>query len=142
MVDDADYDWLMQWAWYAKAGYAARGQYVDGKMVTIFMHRVILGYEPRDGQMGDHEDRNPLNCQRYNLRHATRRQNNTNRSLRKDSRSGLKGAFPVHNRPGYTSLIQVDGKRVYLGYFATAEEAHAAYCAASAELHKEFSCTT
>lgn len=34
--------------------------------------------------------------------------------------------------------IHLNGEMIHLGYFDTAEEAHAAYCEASAKYHKEF----
>ena len=52
--------------------------------------------------------------------------------------SGLKGAFWVANRGKWMSQIKCNGKLVYLGYFATAEDAHAAYCRAADRLHGEF----
>jgi hypothetical protein len=73
-----------------------------------------------------------------NLREATASQNMANRVL--PSETGLKGAYRVQKGETvrYKSIITKDGKRLHLGCFGTAEEAHAAYCAAATQLHGEF----
>jgi HNH endonuclease len=81
----------------------------------------------------DHKDGNPANQQWSNLRLATDRQNKANSATRKDNVSGLKGVR-LHSSGRYTAFI---GHR-YLGYFDTAEEAHAAYSAAAVETYGEF----
>ena len=75
-----------------------------------------------------------------NLRLATRSENMRNSRVRQ-STSGLKGAHRIKERRGWASKIQKEGKRFYLGYFATAEEAHAAYAKAATELHEQFART-
>ncbi len=72
-----------------------------------------------------------------NLRDVTRSQNQFNRIVRADSRSGLKG---VHCRkPGqYRVAIRANGKRIRLGTFSTVEEAAAAYGEASQLHHGAF----
>jgi hypothetical protein len=75
-----------------------------------------------------------------NLREATPSQNCAN-SVHGGSFSGLKGAHYRPNRKGYkkwTSSIVKNRKLIYLGAFATAEEAHSAYAIAAARLHREF----
>jgi hypothetical protein len=71
-----------------------------------------------------------------NLRKASRGQNVQNiRRARKDSRSGLIGAHYRKDSGTYAASIQVNGLNKHLGHFKTAEEAHAAYLKAKAELH-------
>lgn len=84
----------------------------------------------------DHKDLNGTNNSILNLREATRSQNNANR--RAYSRSGMKGAY-AHPDGGFTSTITIKKKIVYLGYYPSAEQAHAAYCAASQKHQGEFS---
>ncbi len=70
-----------------------------------------------------------------NLRPATRLENSRNRRAVRD---GLKGAF-FHKRLGkWQSLIRLRGEIIYLGYYATEQEAHAAYVAAANKHHGEF----
>jgi len=75
-----------------------------------------------------------------NLREATPSQNCAN-SIHKGSFSGLKGAHYRPKRKGrnkWTSTIVKNRKLIYLGAFATKEEAHSAYAIAAAALHGEF----
>ena len=82
LVDDADYNWLNQWKWYAhlthqgaKTFYAARAS----KSVHIYMHRLIIGLRPNDKRMTDHINHNGLDNRRCNLRIVTRSENSRNR---------------------------------------------------------------
>lgn len=70
-----------------------------------------------------------------NLRDVAQSVNLQNiRSANKRNTSGLLGAHD-HGDGKYTSQIQVDGKRRYLGIFSTAAEAHKAYVTAKRVLH-------
>jgi hypothetical protein len=83
----------------------------------------------------DHQNNKaPLDNKWENLRSATRPQNNTNRRV--TNSLGIKGVSQKKNR--FRAMVRSAGKRNYLGYFDTAEEAHAAYCKAARELHGEF----
>lgn len=86
----------------------------------------------------DHEDRDTKNNRIANLRRATRSQNAANRKTRIDSTSGLKGATRDHRNGRWMARIAVDGKRHALGYYETAEVAHAAYCQAARHHFGEF----
>lgn len=132
LVDDADYDWLSEWTWYAqwnthtKSFYAVRWE--AGLM--IWMHREILGL-PRGGSLyGDHKDHDTLNNARCNLRAVTGSENQWNRR-------GVKG-YTWHKASGkYMAQIGIGGGVTKcLGYFDDPNEAHAAYVAAKAEYHK------
>lgn len=72
LVDASDYEWLMQWKWFAlwnktsRSFYAARNpKNIDGKRAHIRMNRLILGLEYGDPRMGDHRDGNTLNNLRF-----------------------------------------------------------------------------
>lgn len=76
-----------------------------------------------------------------NLRPATHSENSRNVGVRANNSSGLKGAskfYNRYNRAKFRSSITVNKKRIFLGLFMTAEEAHEAYCRAARELHGEF----
>jgi hypothetical protein len=76
-----------------------------------------------------------------NLRLATRSQNNMNVRAHRDSTSGLKGAYWDKRSRTWLAQIRLNGKQHYLGKYDTAEEAHAAYCAAAERLHGAFART-
>lgn len=76
VVDDDLYPYLSQWKWHYNAGYAGRKEYKAGRQITIPLHRVILNV-PK-GTLVDHQDGDPLNNQRSNLRlsnHSTNAMN-------------------------------------------------------------------
>ena len=86
----------------------------------------------------DHRDLSKSNNRWGNLREATQAQNRTNRNLRPDNTSGLKGVCWFKPQGKWRAAIQANKKRVFLGYFDTKDEAHAAYCDAAKRLHGEF----
>jgi HNH endonuclease len=71
-----------------------------------------------------------------NLREATAKTNGQNSKRYKNSFNGLKGVRP--DRHKYQARIMVDGHRASLGYFDTAEMAHAAYRRAAKKYFGKF----
>lgn len=133
IVDDEDYEYLMQWKWSAvKRGrtyYATRQtsrKIKDKKRTTIYMHTVV-NKTPK-GLLTDHKDRNGLNNQKDNLRIATSTQNAQNVSKGENCSSKYLGVYLLTiNRKNktykyYTSSINFNKKRVLLGWFPYTEE--------------------
>jgi hypothetical protein len=114
---------------------------IDGKRYWIKAHRaaflMMTGQWPENHI--DHIDLDKGNNKWDNLRSATHAQNLSNMAMFKSNKSGYKGVFYRKDLRAWTSSIGHNNKRIYLGQFKTAEEAYAAYCAKSDELHKEFS---
>ena len=86
----------------------------------------------------DHIDGDRANNRWSNLRDATRLQNGRNRCRSRNNASGMKGVCFDLTRCRWRAGITVGGKYVNLGYFASPEEAHAAYCAAADKHYGEF----
>lgn len=84
----------------------------------------------------DHVDLDGTNNAWRNLRPATRSQNNSNVSLRRDNRTGVKGVRYIRGK--WQAAIRSRGERHHLGTFKTINEAADAYAAACARLHGEF----
>jgi len=76
----------------------------------------------------DHENREAGDDRFVNLRLATKRQNMHNSKPRRDG-TGLKGVGPQRGR--FRSRITVNGVQLFLGNFATAAQASAAYRSAA-----------
>ncbi len=132
-----DFYWQASWNKAANSFYAHRGAKKDDlKNFGRQMHRIIMK-APR-GLFVDHINHNGLDNRRCNLRLATSSENMMNQRTLRETSSGLKGAYPIKNR--WTSKITVNGKRIYLGTFETAHDAHLAYCAAALKYHGEFAC--
>jgi hypothetical protein len=140
IIDAADAPLVEGFNWSAmvapRSVYAKRNDRTGDKARTVQMHRVILS-EP-EGLEVDHIDGDGLNNTRDNLRVATKAQNQHNRRINRDNTSGLKGVSWCKHAGKCQARITINGKLKHLGYFNTKEEAHAAYCEASAKFHKEF----
>lgn len=146
IVDDEDFALLAKHKWRARLNgrtvYAVREFRDNGKNRTQYMHRLILGIEGLRVD-GDHVNHNGLDNRRINLRIASRAENRRNsQKMLSPTRSIYKGVSwvkrPKH-RP-WQAKITVLGKRVYLGYFSTQEEAALAYRVAAEKHYGEFAC--
>lgn len=125
--DDLPPDLLARrWFTWSRQRSLKRPTYVGVKIAgkNRLLHRVIFGASP--GVQVDHINRDVLDNRRANLRLATRSQNGANRGLAANNRSGLKG---VHLKGGrsWIAQIKVDGAKLHLGCFSTAQEAARAY---------------
>jgi len=138
LVDDADYEELNQWKWYAWKShgiwYARRTLNDVVPKGFVLMHRAILNAPI--GILVDHQDGDGLNNQRSNIRLATRAQNGHNRGPLRNNKSGYKGVSRSRNR--WRAQIQMGGKVVYLGLFREKERAARAYQKAARGIHKDF----
>lgn len=85
----------------------------------------------------DHKDRNPTNNRLNNLREATFREQNYNRSVYKNSRTGVTGVTIKDGK--YRARITIEGKETHLGAFPTLEEAKLARMKAELEHYGQFS---
>ncbi len=140
IIDAADVPLVESFTWSAlhskRTSYARRNEVRDGRQHTVLLHRVIVAAP--NGAHIDHRNGDGLDCRRANLRLATQQQNNFNVRGHCDSASGIKGVRKHSLCDKYQATISAAGVRRHLGLFATAEEAQAAYRAASLALHGEF----
>jgi len=84
----------------------------------------------------DHIDGNPSNNRWHNLRDATNSENQQNlRTPHSDNKCGLLGVSKHKDSKKWIAQIRINGKARHLGYFPTAEIAHAAYLKAKRRLH-------
>lgn len=122
-----------------QAGHARHDGYlqirVDGCL--LYGHRIALAMVNKSWpeKIIDHLDGNPANNAYSNLREVSRLANQQNmRKAQKSSKSGLLGASPYRNK--WRATIYINKKQKLLGYFTTAEEAHAVYLAAKRKMHE------
>jgi len=145
IVDDADFEWLNQWRWYAVKGghtWYAKRSICNGKTSKpISMHRQILGLTFNDGQETDHKNHNGLDNQRHNLRPCTPSQNQHNQRPKKDGTSKYKGVSWHTRDARWTVAIEVNDKTIYLGRFRSEKTAALAYDKAVKKYFGEFACT-
>jgi hypothetical protein len=125
ILDTVDED-LHEQSWHLQKGYV-RGT-ISGR--RILLHRAVmeraLGVAINPSQQIDHQDRDPLNNRRKNLRFATRAQNMANKTPAKNkTTSKYVGLYLQRNRTSWSASIRHDGVVVYIGTFHT--ELDAAY---------------
>jgi len=115
--------------------------YVQG--VSVLAHRAVFVFMTGDWPEGivDHANGNRSDNRWCNLRLATPEQNSRNCKVGHNSQSGIRG---VRHKPDtsrsrpWEVRIKYKGKFIYIGRYATKEEATAARYAASAKYHGEF----
>jgi hypothetical protein len=116
-------------------GYVVYSSTKDG-LHGKYLARMIMG-EP-EGLDVDHISLNKLDNRRENLRVATRKQNMDNKNKQSNNTSGFKGVSFHKRDQKFVAQISIDGKRKFLGYFATAEAAHECYKQAAIQHNGEF----
>lgn len=141
LVDDEDYERLNQFKWCAnrnrKKWYAQRGVWINSKVKTIKMHRVILNTSKE--MEVDHINGDGLDNRKLNLRNCSNQQNQCNRRLpHKNNKLGIKGVRWNKNAKKFHAKIQVNGKTIHLGYFNVLGDADSAYRKAEEKYFGEF----
>lgn len=120
LVSDEDYERVSQYPWSLRGHGRARARKSkrrggDGSYVEL--HRFVMDAQP--GQIVDHIDGNPLNCQRENLQFITQ-----SRNLMKSSLASRTSGTYFHKGSGkWGARCRVDGKLVYIGMFDTQADA-------------------
>lgn len=142
-LEDADQD-LTRYKWNHLEGYAYRQVGSRRDRSTILMHREVmervLNRSLAIDEHVDHINGNRSDNRRSNLRTVTRSQNMMNRGRTRLNPIGFKG---VRKKPDlllrpYTSVITLDSKRFFIGYFSSPEEAAWMYDQWANALHSEY----
>lgn len=137
IVDDADYDMLMEKKWhYVTTGYARHNWKEDGHSRYIYMHSLLMN-TPK-GMETDHINQDKLDNRRANLRVVTSAQNKWNVGKQAPNTSGYKGVTWNYMHKKWYVRIRVDGQRVSLGYYISLQEAAKAYRTAELKYHGGF----
>ena len=97
-----------------KSGYA-----IFWDKVSIKLHRFVMNCP--DNMQIDHINRNKLDNRKCNLRICTNLENANNKGIYKNNKVNCKGVS-IYNGI-YTSRIQYNGKRIFLGNFKSLDEA-------------------
>lgn len=151
LVDEADHDLVKSYAWWEHVPYEGSAlKYAYGMKLprsrngerVVKMHHLILT-KPAAGFVIDHIDGNGLNNCRSNLQvitpseNAQKAQLDPSRNKRK-RHSKFRGVSFLGWYGKYLAYVNCNGKREYLGYFDTAEEAAKARDARAKQLHGKF----
>lgn len=133
LVDPEDARRLGKHSWYyGFRGYAMRSKVMpNGNRKTVSMHREILA--AKDHEEVDHINGDRLDNRRSNLRVLGRSANLHNRGAY--GPSGLKGVSWDKRKKKWRAEIGKNGKRAWLGYHDTKEDAERIYRKASKRLY-------
>lgn len=158
LVDNEDFEEQNQYKWFVLRKkytcYAARCIKINNKTKTILLHRAIMN-TPDDLQV-DHWDHNGLNCQRYNMRNCTNRENQSNRLNYNNRIIHIRHNYIIKYKYKYKGItlikrkyknkeyryfqtyINHNNKYTYIGCFKTKEDAARAYDIAAKKAYGEF----
>lgn len=133
------FTWFAWWSEDTQSFYAMRKTVINGKEITIRMHRDVLGMKRGDKRRGDHRNNITLDNRDENLRISTSAQNASNRSIARNNTSGNTGVYWRKDCDKWCSLITTNGRRIFLGVFNTFNDAKEARRVAADKYHGEFS---
>lgn len=121
-IDDADYELVSSYRWrLSNTGYAVVGMRNNGIYKVLQMHRLINATP--DNMQTDHINHNTLDNRKSNLRTVTASQNQLNRVLQSNNRSGYTGVRWNKKDRRWIAFISKEGKRTHLGSFTSLNKA-------------------
>jgi hypothetical protein len=139
-VDDADFARVAAFSWLSVEPEGS-STYYAGTLVqtpfgqfTLLMHRLLLGVVSSN-LVVDHRDGRGFNNTRDNIRACTQAQNMQNRGKTRANTTGFVGVTYDKKRQMFLAQIEVNCQHIYLGRFASAAEAAAAYDASARKYH-------
>ncbi len=126
IIDAEDVALISSWNWHLfrrPSGQlcAHRGFRLDGRRMSMAMHRQILG---DDAHLFEHANGNGLDNRRANLLPLGSRTIGARRAAKRLAR--LDGGDAAPEKAKYYPTIQVAGRSLYLGVYESAKEARAA----------------
>lgn len=151
LIDEADYDLVKDYVWWEHFPKQSETlSYAYGMKLprtrtgerVVKMHRLLLKITDSK-QLIDHVDGNGLNNCRSNLQLVTMAENiqkaNFDPTKNKRKRhSKFRGVSYLEWYGKYLAYVNCNGKREYLGYFTTAEEAARVRDSRAKQLHGKF----
>jgi AP2 domain len=136
IIDLEDLERVLDYRWCT---YKGSSTFYAVNNTAGYLHQFLTGYKFK---AVDHIDRDGSNNRKSNLRNAVDPQglrlNQRNCGLYQNNTTGFKGVSFDKQHQKFQAKIQLNGKSKHLGFFDTAEEAHAAYCTAANELFGAF----
>ena len=141
LFDKEDYDIIEKYCWYKNlSGYIVANTYQeDGKKKIIYLHRLILQLTDEDISVVDHNNRNPLDNRKCNLRITTQQNNCINKSKQSNNTSGITGVYWVKSEMRWKASLGLNNKTIHLGYFINKEDAIRARLEGEKKYFGEFS---
>ena len=133
-LDKEDYEKVKECCWRIEKGYVVARLPKTNKRIS--MHRLVT--DCPKGMVVDHINHNTADNRKSNLRICTISDNNKNKSVAKNSKSGVNGVTWYEKGSKWLVRINADGKQISLGYFSNKEDAIKARIAAEKKYYGEF----
>lgn len=134
--DLEDYDKIKDYCWSEcvdRKGYHSLKARERGSGTRLVrMHHLIKG------KNYDHQDRNPFNNRKNNLRLSTQRENRQNNSISSKNTSGVTGVHYDKKANRWIASVSVDYQRINVYYGSSKEEAIKARLEAEAKYYGKF----
>ena len=131
--DLEDYDKIKGYCWNRSQ------RYVQTRLDTgeiIMLHKFITNTDKET--IIDHNDRNPMNCRKDNLRICSHSENCSNITKRKDNKSGVTGVCWSKKYNSWISYIHKDKKQLLLGRYLNKNDAIVARLKAEKDIFGDF----
>jgi len=120
--DLEDYDKIKDYCWCkSNNGYIITNDYNKEKHIIIWMHRLITNC-PDDMEV-DHKFHDHWDNRKEFLRIVTRSQNQMNIGLKSHNTSGITGVSWMEKYGKWQAYININGKRINLGYYDDFQDA-------------------
>jgi hypothetical protein len=124
LVDHDDLAMVGQWRWCLNdSGYAVRGERVDRRVISVRLHRVILGLASGHYPEVDHINRDKLDNRRANLRTVTPSENKQNVPSNNATSSQYRGVHWNKKSRRWIAQVQISGKSTHVGSFMIEKDA-------------------
>lgn len=144
LVDDEDYEYLMQWKWQAfyqqnTHSFIARrmtSKRKEGERKSIIMHRIIMNAQK--GQIIDHINHDTLDNRKENLRFCTHSENMQNRTIQSNNKARYKGIYWRKSRNCWEVRVHKNCKLKRVKCVHDKIEAALVYDEFAEEVHGEF----
>jgi hypothetical protein len=133
--DKEDFELIKYYYWYAK-----KNNYIvtEWRETSLLLHRLIMNFQNSSNMDIDHKNKHPEDNRKENLRFCTHTENNRNKSMNKNNKTGISGVYWRKDSNNYSSYITINRKRKSLGSFENIEDAIIARLQAEAYYFSNF----
>lgn len=137
--DLEDYDKIKNYHWaFDGHGYITSDIFEDNKKHILRLHRLVMNLN-NENLFVDHIGHNKFDNRKKNLRIVTKSQNNMNKYVTSNSKSGFRGVYWDNDRNRWTASIKYNGKQKRIGRYLNIEDAIIARKKAEQDYFGEYS---
>lgn len=137
LFDLEDYEYLENKWWYTDDyGYLTHCKRINKHNHYVRFHRLVT--KASSGEYVDHINKNKCDCRKTNLRVCKHKENDRNKGLRTNNKSGIVGVSYDKSRDKWLASLTYDYKTIHLGRYNEKKEAIKARLIAELEYFKDY----